>query len=96
MWLVSGDSVSLETQNGLLELLAFYGLGNPWEPGKVRTGVNGDDVKMVRNGEVEGEEETGEGLGKNESDEEAAIEEEMKKASEDRQGIINDIHVKEY
>lgn len=50
---VSGDPVSLETQNGLLELLAYYGLGNP----RMRSGVNsesGEDVEM-------GEEVTGRG-----------------------------------
>ena len=32
---VSGDPVSVETQNGLLELLAYYGVGNHVRDGRV-------------------------------------------------------------
>ena len=73
---VSGDAVSLETQNGLLELLAYYGLGNPWRVGRRGSGVSvgGEDGEMVTEGEegVEELDRLGEELGKTGS-EEAAV-----------------------
>ena len=60
---ISGDPVSLETQNGLLELLAYYGLGN--------TGRGGEKGVGAAVGEW-GVEELGEELGKSGSEEAAA------------------------
>ena len=50
---VSGDPVSVETQNGLLELLAYYGVGNHVRDGRVG-GVKegGVEVGGVKEGGV--------------------------------------------
>lgn len=68
--MMSGDPVSLETQNGLLELLAYYGLGN-WGRGGVK-------VKEQEEEEVEKEDggnldQLAEELGRSGSDEAAAF-----------------------
>lgn len=73
-WL-SGDPVSLETQNGLLELLAYYGVGNPGR-GVRSEGVSGEGV-----GEG-GMEELGKELGRNANEEAAAY-----LAEETNQGV---------
>ena len=65
---VSGDPVSLETQNGILELLAYYGVGNPGRGG--RTEVVREEGEV---GEVGDLEELGEELGRSGSEEAAAF-----------------------
>ena len=55
---VSGDPVSVETQNGLLELLAYYGVGNHVRDGRVGgvgeggVGEGGVEVEGVKEGGV--------------------------------------------
>ena len=56
----SGDPVSLETQNGLLELLAYY--GNPWRAGGEGSGGESEDGELgegVEVGEMVAEREEG-------------------------------------
>ena len=57
---LSCDPVSLEVQNGLLELLAYYGVGNTHKTRREKGGVTvSEAVEMVEevigNEEVEGE-----------------------------------------
>ena len=62
---VLGDPVSLETQNDILELLAYYGVGNRGRGGR---------TEVVREeGEVGDLEELGEELGRSGSEEAAAF-----------------------
>ena len=57
---ISGDAVSLEIQNSLLELLAYHGAGNPREAMREKSGVSVSKVvemveEVIGRGEGEGE-----------------------------------------